>query len=77
MKESKEKEYKRWKRILDTFDLRDEVETPYGLGTVYIDNGEYLEVAIRLVGHSRDLEPFSYGPVIMAIPRNEVRRIKE
>jgi len=77
LKQAKKKEYEVWKHVLDTFDTGDRVETPYGQGTVYMDLGEFLEVAVALITHNQDLEPFLDGSIIMAIPRSKIRRLEQ
>lgn len=76
MKQAKKKEYEVWKHVLDTFDVGDRVETPYGQGTIYMDFGEFLQVAVTLT-NDQDHEPFSYFPVIMTVPRSKIRRLEQ
>lgn len=72
---TKKKEYEVWKHILDTFDQGEQVETPHGLATVYMDNGEYVEVALKLETHH--VQPYLPLTIIVPISRKLIRRLKK
>lgn len=77
---NQEESKKIFKRILEYFDVGEVVDTPFGRGTVYLDLGIWVQVAIPLPYHT-----YSGGKIILAegmkmiatFRKTEIKRVEQ
>ena len=64
-------------KVLDTFEINEEVYTPFGRGRVYLQNSNYVSVALSL---RSPIQSFAFDvsiPVILTFERWEIKRIED
>jgi len=76
---NQEESKKVFKRILEYYDAGEEVDTPYGKGEVYLDLGNYVQVAIHVSGDMfmGTVRIASDGvKMIATFPKEKIERLK-